>query len=189
VCQINKRFLSLLGVTENLHDYIAELKPDGLHIDVMDGHAVNNLGLPLWIIPSLPKLPIQIHLMTNPTELFVEMTLAVNPDMIFFHPKWSQDPEKLYKALSTNGAEVGIVWDDDDSEQYFHLTDTLLCMTVVPGRSGQAFLHARLARIREFSQTHKIWLDGGINSDTIQLFKDMNVAGFILGNGARGVLG
>ena len=185
---MSRFFISLLEVKEDFANYISILKPDGLHIDVMDGHAVPNLGLPPWIVNALPKLPTQIHLMTNPTELFVEMTISANPDMIFFHPKWSNNPEALYKSLSAGGAKVGIAWDDDDSEQYFHLTDTILCMTVVPGKSGQPFLHDRLTKIRDFSKTHKIWLDGSINLQTIRLFDEISIEGFIVGSAAKSIL-
>lgn len=180
-----KKFLSLLEAKEgNWTDYINSFNPDGLHLDVMDGHAVNNLGLPLWIIPSLPKLPVQVHLMVNPVELFVEMTIKYKPDLVFFHPKWSADPLKFIDLLNSHDIEVGIAW-DDDSERYFNLVDTILCMTVTPGKSGQRFLSERLEKIRGFAKIKKIWLDGGINQESIKLLEGIKLEGVVVGSAAR----
>lgn len=184
-----KLFFSPLGVNLlNLEKYLKGLSFDGIHFDIMDGHAVPNLGLPPWMIPAIKEAiddkKVQVHLMANPVEKFIDLIAPFTPDIVFFHPKWCFSVEECSNCLREYGIKVGIVWNDDGSERYFDLADEILFMTVEPGRSGQELLERRIHRISQLMPISKpFWIDGGINIDNLNLVKPLNPSGVIAGKG------
>ena len=180
-------FCSLLEIKSiDFGQYLKEIKFDGVHLDIMDGHAVPNIGLPLWIIPGIRAeighKPIQVHLMTNPTELFMEMTIRFRPNTVFFHPKWCKSPIDIAAKLQQHGIKVGIAWDYDNSEEYFEIADEILFMTVEPGRSGQKMILDRLEKIANIAPRDKLfWIDGGVNLENLKYIEDIKPTGVIVG--------
>lgn len=170
----------------NFSEYFSQLSFDAIHLDLMDGHAVPNLGVPPWIIPAIREktdVPIQAHLMTNPTELFVDLVCKYAPEIVFIHPYWCYSVAMVAKKLRNYGTKVGVVWNNDGAEEYFDLADELLFMTVEPGRSGQKLINERLQKIRTLADNKPFWLDGGINVDNFDLIVQLKPNGIIAGKG------
>lgn len=182
---------SLLGIDSlDFGESFSQIAFDAIHLDIMDGHAVQNLGLPPWIIPAIrqkTKVEIQAHLMVNPTESFVELVGQFHPEIIFFHPNWCRSPELVAESIRKHGAQVGIVWNDDGAEAHFGLADQILFMTVQPGRPGQALLQERIEKISTLKLDKPFWLDGGINSSNFELVSTLKPTGIIAGKGIFGL--
>ena len=61
---------------------------DGVHFDVMDGQFVPNISIGLPILEAVRKgtdLPIDVHLMIEEPEKYVELFAAQGADMISVH--------------------------------------------------------------------------------------------------------
>ncbi len=159
-----------------------ENKCDYLHIDVMDGHFVNNISLGLPIVRSIrpeTDLIFDVHLMiTNPEE-FVEPFAKAGADSITFHYECTKDPMALIAKIKELGKKVGVsIHPNTPVEEIYGLipyVDMVLLMSVVPGHGGQSILpdtYEKLQKIRaEITRINSdviLEVDGGINTKTIK---------------------
>ncbi len=178
--------LSASLLAANLLDLEQELNSihglvDSLHLDIMDGHEVANLGLSLDMIKKLPPSWNQdAHLMvSNPTEVMTWLKDS-NISLFYIHaPVW----EKHQASVS------GIVLNPDDSiEQYQtelgQATDVLI-MGVHPGQSGQQQLSdtaLRVAAVRKLNSKATIAVDGGVNDQNAGLLAKSGATKLIVGS-------
>ncbi|MCQ2789178.1 MAG: ribulose-phosphate 3-epimerase [bacterium] len=150
---------------------------DWIHVDVMDGHFVPNITIGVPVVKSLkkvPNVPLDLHLMIENPEKYVEAFRNAGADIITFHYEAVSDVEKIVDMIKKSGAKVGmsIKPKTKASEiiKYLPILDLLLVMTVEPGFGGQAFMPDCADKIPEIKQNaHKdlvIQVDGGINSET-----------------------
>ena len=155
---------------------------DFLHIDVMDGHYVNNISFGLPVIRCIrPKTDLffDVHLMITNPEQFIKPFADAGADSITFHYECTNDPASLIKEIKALGKKAGIaIHPDTDVEKIFPFIpdlDLVLLMSVVPGLGGQSILpecYDRLKKIRaEIDRTNSntvLSVDGGINTKTIK---------------------
>ena len=168
-------------------------KIDYFHIDVMDGKFVKNNNLELMkkyalTVSHISNLGIDVHLMVENVEEYVEEYLDLNPQIITFHIEASKSEERTQKIIDLikqNGSRVGLaISPDTDLEnikpylKYIHL---VLVMTVVPGLGGQKLIPETLEKVCELKKYIEennididIEVDGGINDITA---KDATQAG------------
>jgi ribulose-phosphate 3-epimerase len=151
-----------------------------IHIDVMDGHFVPNLSMGPAVVGSLrrvTRLPLEIHLMVEQPERFIDGFLAHGADSLIAHLEVLADPRPFVRRLHDAGKRVGLAVRPDTPvdalEPYLDQIDLALCMTVHPGFSGQPFLPESPARIRRLRQLidsrHPqcdLEVDGGITANT-----------------------
>ncbi len=84
---------SILGANSlELHKEIARAKEsgiNGLHIDVMDGHFVPNLGFTAQNVKEIkqnfPEMEAEVHLMVSHPEQMITDFIDAGADMIEFH--------------------------------------------------------------------------------------------------------
>src|SRR3989344_5668668 len=75
---------------------------DLLHIDVMDGHFVNNITIGAAVVKSLrpvTKLPFDVHLMIENPEDYIESFAKAGSDLITFHIEIEEDPKELIRLI------------------------------------------------------------------------------------------
>ncbi len=151
-----------------------------VHVDVMDGHFVPNLSMGPAVVGSLrrvTRLPLEIHLMVQEPERFVDPFLAKGADTLIAHLEVLPDPRPFLRRLRAAGKGAALAVRPDTPvealEPYLAEIDLALCMTVHPGFSGQAFLPespARIRRLRELIERLnprcELEVDGGITRDT-----------------------
>ncbi len=151
---------------------------DMLHMDVMDGHFVNNITFGPFIVKAMrkvAKLPLVAHLMIENPEDYVEEFAASGSDMIIFHIETTKNPEKLIDKIKKLRKKVGISLKPKTGigaiKRLLSLLDEVLVMTVEPGFGGQKFIKDQLQKIREIRKNFKgeIGVDGGVNYDTARL--------------------
>lgn len=164
---------------------IETAKIDYFHIDVMDGKFVKNNNLELMknyalTVSHISNLGIDVHLMVENVEEYVEEYLDLNPQIITFHIEASKSEERTQKIIDLikqNGSRVGLaISPDTDLEnikpylKYIHL---VLVMTVVPGLGGQKLIPETLEKVCELKKYIEennididIEVDGGINDIT-----------------------
>ena len=117
--------------------------------------------------------------------------------MITFHLEAIKDKEKIHemiKLVKDNNCKVGIAikpsTEVKEIYEFLPYINTVLVMTVEPGKGGQALIPETLRKVRilkEYLKQHNldtyIEADGGINLDTIDEVKEAGVDIAVVGNG------
>ena len=154
---------------------------DWFHLDVMDGHYVDNLSFgpqTVRAIDAAVATPLHVHLMIDNPDKFVGVFAAAGADRISFHPEVTDDPEATVKAIREAGAGAGVAVHPDTSlewaERLLDRLDVVLIMTVRPGFGGQKFLSEVVPRIGEARDLvdrrrsdADVEVDGGVNLETL----------------------
>jgi len=116
------------------------------------------------------KNPIEIHLMINDPETYIQDWLFLKPKRIITHIEVIKDFNFLYNTTKKAGVELGLAISPETSTKqlypYINKTSFVLILGVVPGPSGQEFETYVLNKIKELKRKYpkvKIEADGGIN--------------------------
>lgn len=180
---------SLLGC--NLADLKNEIKKahdakvDWLHFDVMDGCFVDNISFGLPVLKSIKKVTnmfIDIHLMIDKPEKYVDKFVELGGDLVTFHLEATDCADKVIEIIKSKGAKVGISIKPDTPAEavlpYLDRVDMVLVMTVEPGFGGQVFIENTLLKVSAIRKEIDnrgldvyLQVDGGINDETIKLVK------------------
>jgi ribulose-phosphate 3-epimerase len=150
---------------------------DLIHIDIMDGHFVPNLSFGPGLVRSirpLTNLPLDVHLMIDNPEKFIEPFANAGSDFLGVQMEVCKGKrmEKALNLIGSKGVKKTIVINPDTDIKplipFLKDIDMVLFMTVTPGFGGQKFIPSVLDKIERLS---KIWngaieVDGGINKET-----------------------
>lgn len=147
---------------------------DMLHIDVMDGHFVPNITIgPVVVkhIRKVTKLPLDVHLMIEHPEKYIEPFVKAGSDMITVHIETVSIPKlrAMSQELRAKGIKFGISLNPATPlakiKGALNFVDFVLVMSVNPGFSGQEFIPAALPKIRQLRKIFRgdIAVDGGVN--------------------------
>lgn len=154
---------------------------DFLHIDVMDGHYVPNLTMGIDFCKSLRRyspIPLDIHLMVEQVDEFVEKFCQFEGSWVSFHPEATWHPVRTIERIQQMNCKAGIAIDTgisvDQYKELYSLVDFVLVMTVTPGFAGQKLLPFCLDKVKQvrdhFSKnyiTAEIEVDGNVSWDNI----------------------
>lgn len=156
---------------------------DYIHVDVMDGHFVPNITMgPLVVqaIRPLTKLPLDVHLMIENPDQYIEAFAAAGADIITVHVEAAAHLHRTIQLIKKTGVKAGVVLNPatpvETIKHIIHDIDLVLLMTVNPGFGGQSFISSVVPKIREVSalvEKHElnveIEVDGGVNAETAPL--------------------
>ncbi|MEM9416515.1 MAG: ribulose-phosphate 3-epimerase [Planctomycetota bacterium] len=167
------------------------LGADLLHVDVMDGHFAPNLTMGVDMIRALrkhlPDVYLDVHLMVERPGDYAEAYAKAGANQFAFHVEVcdSQRPagqggidgHALIERVHSLGMHAGMVVNPatpiEAVEPYLERLDLVLVMSVVPGKSGQAFMPEVLDKARWLAErlpgTTRIEMDGGLSPKTAPL--------------------
>lgn len=166
---------------------------DWLHIDVMDGHFVPNITIGVPVVKSIRKvtnLPLDVHLMIEAPQNFVESFKKAGADIITFHYEAVKDVLAVVKLIQSLGIKAGLsIKPKTPAKEIFEFLpyiDLALVMTVEPGFGGQDFMHDCAQKITEIRQNAPdgliIQVDGGINNVTGHVCTSLGANSLVAGN-------
>ena len=154
---------------------------DSIHLDVMDGHFVDNLTMGPVVVEAVratTSLPFHTHLMISNPLAYAERFAQAGSDLIIFHVEADDDPGEVIAEIERSGKRPGIALNPetpaDAVQTWLDRIHLLLVMTVHPGWGGQAFIDDVLPKLRALrdevdrrSLAVPIGVDGGVNLETV----------------------
>ena len=154
---------------------------DSIHLDVMDGHFVDNLTMGPVVVGAVrhaTALPFHSHLMIDNPLAYVQRFADAGSDLIVFHVEANDDPSAVLDRIDRSGKRPGIALNPETPAEavlpYLDRIDLLLVMTVHPGWGGQEFIEDVLPKMRSLRDEIdrrglelEIGVDGGVNLETI----------------------
>jgi len=153
---------------------------DWLHLDVMDGHFVDNISFGPAIINAIHETNdffLDVHLMISRPDHYLTRFIEAGSDLITVHVEADHDVFNTLKRIREAGCQAGLAINPatplSEAIPYLDQIDLLLCMTVVPGFGGQAFMSEVMPKIAEakaYREEHglnyHIEVDGGLKKET-----------------------
>jgi ribulose-phosphate 3-epimerase len=159
---------------------------DRIHLDVMDGHFVDNITFGPDIVAAfrrVTELPLDVHLMISEPSRYIDRFIAADPQTITFHaeaPESDERTDAALEAIRSAGQGAGLAISPGTPVQAVAERaaglDVILVMTVEPGWGGQGFMsevapkiaqaRALLAAAGRGGQVH---VDGGVNHRTAEV--------------------
>ncbi len=169
---------------------------DLIHLDIMDGHFVPNITFGPMIVNFIrlcTKLPLDVHLMIENPDLYLEKFVQAGADYLTVHLEGNRNIHRTLTKIKSLGVKNGCVLNPGTSfclaKPIMGEIDLLLLMSVNPGFGGRKFITSVLKKIKEakkFIQYNKlrveIEVDGGINQETAKKGKDAGATILVAGD-------
>ncbi len=169
---------------------------DWFHIDVMDGHFVPNISYGMPVIQAIKKhatKPLDVHLMIEKPERYIEAFANVGADIITVHHESTVHLHRTLRQIKDAGCKAGIVLnlttpvsvlEDILPECYM-----ILLMSINPGFGGQQFetiTYNRVKKLRKMIDEQgletRIEIDGGVTDKNIKQLVEAGADVFVAGS-------
>ncbi|KAG2386902.1 hypothetical protein C9374_001937 [Naegleria lovaniensis] len=171
-----------------------ELGATWLHVDVMDGHFVNNITIGPPVVKSLRKHTkgfLDCHLMVSHPSKWIHDFIEAGADNITFHYESENgdlaSTQHVLSLIHEENKKQGkdckasiVVKPKTPVDVLFPLLDVnssshenifmVLIMSVEPGFGGQAFMSDQMEKVRVLRERYpslNIQVDGGITEETV----------------------
>jgi ribulose-phosphate 3-epimerase len=146
------------------------------HFDVGDGHFVEPITIGPVVLESISPAVhaaggvLDCHLMVDNPERHIPQIARAGGDSVTFHVEVAPEPERVVALARAHGLGVGLAFKPGIAVAAAAAAaadvDLVLCMSIDPGYSGQAFMPDALPRIRELRKAVRedvhVQVDGGI---------------------------
>ena len=156
---------------------------DWIHVDVMDGHFVPNLTIGPLVAAAAKrstKLPIDVHLMIEHPERYLQAFAEAGADHLTVHVETSPHLHRTVQQIRELGVKPGVTLNPatpaEALSEILPYVDLVLVMSVNPGFGGQSYIPtstAKIARVRGMIDALgrggevELEVDGGVGPDTI----------------------
>lgn len=173
---------------------------DWLHLDVMDGHFVDNISFGpqfVQVMASTNDFFYDVHLMIQRPDHYLERFIKAGADNLTVHVEADHDVAETLRRIRAAGVRCGLAMRPETDftrvEPFLGQIDLLLVMTVVPGFGGQKFMMetmptcvaAEMWREKHGAKFH-IEVDGGIYEDTAAIARQHGANVLVAGTAAFG---
>jgi len=164
--------------------------------DTGDGHFIPEITIGPVVLASISPLArgwgarLDCHLMVGEPERHFEAFAKAGGDSVTFHIEACDEPSGAIALARSLGLGVGVAFNPDtsveDAVAAAEAVDLVLCMSIHPGYSGQAFMPEaleRIARLRSLLPPDvRVQVDGGIHRDTISAARDAGADLLVVGS-------
>ena len=167
-----------------------------LHVDVMDGLFVPSISYGMPVLKAVrphTDMFLDVHLMIEKPERYVEEFAACGADQVNFHLEATEDVKGCLDKIRATGKKVVITIKPatpaETVEPYLELVDMVLVMTVEPGFGGQKLIPECLDKVAVIRKmitdrglTTDLEVDGGIHLDNVALALDAGANVIVAGS-------
>jgi ribulose-phosphate 3-epimerase len=169
---------------------------DWFHIDVMDGHFVPNISYGMPVIQAIKKhatKPLDVHLMIEKPERYIEEFAKVGADIITVHYESTVHLHRTLTQIKDAGCKAGVVLNLTTPvsvlEDILPKCYMVLLMSINPGFGGQKFEEITYNKVKKLRQmandqglnTH-IEIDGGVTSANAKKLLDAGANVLVAGS-------
>jgi len=169
---------------------------DWFHIDVMDGHFVPNISYGMPVIKAIKKhatKPLDVHLMIEKPERYIEEFAKVGADIITVHYESTVHLHRTLTQIEDAGCKAGVVLNLTTPvsvlEDILPKCYMVLIMSINPGFGGQKFEEITYSKVRKLRKmanekglkTH-IEIDGGVNTGNARKLLDAGADVLVAGS-------
>ena len=154
---------------------------DWLHLDVMDGHMVDNISFGPAFVATIHRtndIFLDVHLMIERPDHFLDRFIKAGADHISVHVEAPHDVSDTLRRIRaaglTCGLAVNVATDFAAAEPFMEEIDLFLVMTVNAGFGGQPFIPETLEKVRAAAALREkrglkyhIEVDGGVYLHTL----------------------
>jgi ribulose-phosphate 3-epimerase len=155
------------------------------HFDVGDGHFVEPITTGPIVLEAIAPLVhehfavLDCHLMVDNPERHIPQIARAGGDSVTVHAELG-DTASLIAIAREHGLGAGVAFNPGtavaDAARAAEGADLVLCMSIWPGYSGQAFMPEALERIRELrgllpDDIH-VQVDGGVGRDNVPAIRE-----------------
>lgn len=169
---------------------------DWFHFDVTDGHFVANLTMGTLAVRAartVTTLPLDVHLMIEQPERFIELFAEAGADRISVHYEATTHMNRTVQLIRDAGKKAGVALGPaiplTALEWILEYLDHVLLLSVNPGFGGQRMIPNvldRIAAVKEMinrsGRSILIQVDGGVNAANIAQFEQAGADVFAIGS-------
>ncbi|WP_431156526.1 ribulose-phosphate 3-epimerase [Winogradskyella poriferorum] len=177
-------------------EMVNQSEADWFHIDVMDGHFVPNISYGMPVIEAIKKhakKPLDVHLMIEKPERYIEEFARVGADIITVHYESTVHLHRTLRQIKDAGCKAGIVLNITTPisvlEDILPECYMILLMSINPGFGGQKFeevTYQRVSKLRKMIDDQgldtRIEIDGGVTDQNIQKLVEAGADTFVAGS-------
>jgi ribulose-phosphate 3-epimerase len=169
------------------------------HFDVGDGHFVEPITIGPIVLQAISPLVhergglLDCHLMVDNPDRHIPQIAKAGGDSVTVHAEVGGTAELIALARE-HGVGAGVAFNPGtavaDAARAAEGADIVLCMSIWPGYSGQAFMPEALDRIRELrgllAPDVRIQVDGGVGAANIREIHDAGATLLVAGTSVFG---
>ena len=183
---------------ENEVTRVADAGVDAFSLDVIDGHFAPRVTFGEDVVAQVRSwvgLPIEVHLMVDRPENWVQGMCDAGADMVLFHVEATDQAEEVIAVVRSEGRRVGVAIKEETplaelSDELLSAVDLVNLLSVPIGFGGSPSAPDTFSRIRDLrgrsiaaGLDFAIEVDGGVKPENADRYVDAGADMLTVGTG------